>query len=581
MKASRSVRYKFVFGFIVVLLPLVFFLFYNNYYAMNVVRDQVSRSNANLLRSEINQIDNTLKQTLIYLYRIATQDQDVMLLGAYLDGSDDYNLTKQRIFNQLSLYIGLYNIADSMFIYNSGNGNLILSTQGNYKETTDTLQREVPSVISRMKESPSPMWRVIPSGSGYAMIQLIQAYDSTYVGALIQINENNREMAFWKDEIGKGFMMNGSNVISHMRVTGSQIRMIAEAEGEVTDKPYLMVSDSDTDEKFLLLRQRSEMSDLSFNVMVPEKEILAYLPFFQRAMIIIPIATAALLVFYLVFMQRVFFRPMSGLINGMNRIATGQADVRIKPGKSREFAFISSVFNHMSSQIERLKIDVYEEQLRVQQVEFKRLQMQINPHFYLNTLNIIHSLAGIKDFLSVQKMSLYLADYFRFTILNQSDVSIEEEIQHITNYLNIQSIRFPDHLDYDVSLEEAVKFIRIPPLTLQPFVENSIIHGITKKKKKFTIHISGSIRQENDDRILIMTITDNGVGMDDQLLQKLNQLQQHDSFSKHIGIWNVRHRLQMRFGEQANVIFAHAYGGGTEVVISLPILQQGIGEDSA
>ncbi|MNC23289.1 Histidine kinase [compost metagenome] len=140
------------------------------------------------------------------------------------------------------------------------------------------------------------------------------------------------------------------------------------------------------------------------------------LPFFQKMLYFwIPLLSVAVVTGYILYLQRFLFRPLARLVGGMRKLGYGMLDVRL-PAQSdvSEFSIMTKTFNQMARQIEALKIDVYEEQLRVQKAEYKHLQMQINPNFYMNTLNLIYKMAALKDFKSVQKMSLHLADYFRF-----------------------------------------------------------------------------------------------------------------------------------------------------------------------
>jgi len=230
----------------------------------------------------------------------------------------------------------------------------------------------------------------------------------------------------------------------------------------------------------------------------------------------------------------------------------------------------------MAEQIKTLKIDVYEEQLRVKQGELKQLQAQINPHFYMNSLNIIYNLAALNDTETVKKMSLHLADYFRFIMkANRDTITLEEELMHIENYITIQKIRFPDKLQCTFEGMDAILNYPIAALTLQPFVENSIIHGFKNRRQLFQIKISAETESDNG---FTLTICDNGVGFDPEVLEKLHNkepLRQGETSS--LGIMNVMHRLHLLYGDRTSITFRNqSEGSGAMVVIVFPKRMEGV-----
>ena len=236
---------------------------------------------------------------------------------------------------------------------------------------------------------------------------------------------------------------------------------------------------------------------------------------------------------------------------------------------------MNATFNNMAEEIKSLKVSIYEEQLRVQLAEMKQLQMQINPHFYSNTLNLINGLAQLGDHASVQHMTQLLARYFRYvTSSSRTVITLMEELDHIQDYLGIQQYRYPDILTFDVALPPELKRALVPPLTLQPFVENAIIHGYQKKMTSFVVRISCSAEQlPSGHTVIRVVIEDNGVGADPAQLALLHQSVSHAAGeSKHLGIWNVNRRLSLMFGEEnVSIHFGTNASGGLQVYIQFPL----------
>src|SRR5690606_15991816 len=142
----------------------------------------------------------------------------------------------------------------------------------------------------------------------------------------------------------------------------------------------------------------------------------------------------------------------------------------------------------------------------------QRLQLQVNPHFFLNSLNIVYNLAKVKNYRLIMEMTRALMLYFRFLFRsNTSFVKLADELEHTRNYLNIQTLRFPDKLSWSVNAPDYLSDIPIPPLVIQSFVENSIKHAVTMEEP---VHISVRIiltEDEDHSRIKIL-IRDTGRG---------------------------------------------------------------------
>ena len=219
----------------------------------------------------------------------------------------------------------------------------------------------------------------------------------------------------------------------------------------------------------------------------------------------------------------------------------------------------------------------HKEALLRQQFQYAELQNQINPHFLYNTLETIRGQAIIDDNYKIADMTETLAKYFRYNISkNKGDVTVEQELENIKNYIHIQQYRFQDRFRYHVYAHvprEEYAYCLIPKMTLQPIVENAIFHGIEQKVDmgNIMIHIDA-----NQDKLMII-VADNGVGISPEKLKELNQkLNEKENPSttqteQHgIAMVNVHHRLQMLYGEDFGLEIRSTQGYGTEVEITFP-----------
>ncbi|WP_236289066.1 cache domain-containing sensor histidine kinase [Paenibacillus allorhizoplanae] len=574
----NSVRFKIFIGFVLVVAPLVLFLIFNNVYSMNVVRDQISQNYNKLLQQYVEDTDNTLKEFDNYLFHLYS-DPDVINMNLYPLESDDYVLAKQRLFNKLTRQLDIYNLVNTFFVFSNTTGDLLVSTRENtyyYDRVQTVKQFIVENSKSRPNDSSNGNWLIMKAANGDHYLMKINKDLGAGLsgGILIKMSSMVEPLSKWDTGEGGGTIVVSPDgtTLTNAYFPSQRYKNISD---QITEKTsgFQIVKDKELDQQFLIVREASSHADLEFELIIAEKNMLQNLPYLQLLIYFLPLGGAFVLGIYLLYVQRILFKPLMQLIRGMRKIAQGELSVRLHEGSSTEFAFLIATFNNMVDQIENLKISVYEEKIRVQQAEFKHLQVQINPHFYMNSLNIIYNLAALKDTKSVQKMSLHLADYFRFIMrTNRTTMTLKDEIDHIRNYLEIQVMRYPDNLTFDLQLPETYSQYAIPPLIVQPFVENAVIHGFTKQYGTYVIQVKAEQDPEEPEEFFLLSISDNGNGFQPEMLQQLNSAQYLDqSGDEHLGIWNVRHRLQMNYGNRVALRFLNKPERGALVQIRLPL----------
>lgn len=216
------------------------------------------------------------------------------------------------------------------------------------------------------------------------------------------------------------------------------------------------------------------------------------------------------------------------------------------------------------------------------QAQYLALQNQINPHFLYNTLESIRSetlLAGLQE---VADMTESLATFFRYTITKVENlVSVEDELQNCETYFSIQQYRFGERLKLEIRCapeeREEIYRCRLPKLTMQPILENSIIHGT--ELKVGTGHLT--IYLERTEKRLLIRISDDGLGMDEETLAKINQRMGKGNFDialqekekgGGLALANVNNRIRLLFGEEYGLHVFSIPGAGTDVEITLPAI---------
>lgn len=257
--------------------------------------------------------------------------------------------------------------------------------------------------------------------------------------------------------------------------------------------------------------------------------------------------------------------PIKHLIVGFQKLKNGDYSVRMKPRGRSEFGFLYTRFNLMVAQIQELFETVYLEKIHVREARLKQLQSQINPHFFYNCFSFISSMAKLEKNEAVVAMSHHLSNYYRYTTRQERDlVAMSEEINFVTSYLEIQKMRMP-RLQYSISLPADMRHLEIPPLMLQPLVENAVIHGIEAWTDASIIQITGEWHEEG----ARLVVEDDGKGMsmeDILILQHKMQNQMDEQMG--CGLWNVHQRMHLRFRGSAGVSFSSSNLGGLKVTIT-------------
>ena len=230
------------------------------------------------------------------------------------------------------------------------------------------------------------------------------------------------------------------------------------------------------------------------------------------------------------------FAPLEQLRRAMEQYSTGDLDVRLPERENvSQIGQLYQTFNHMADQIQILRIDVYEKELERQRARSRFLQVQIQPHFYTNILNLIHGMAQIQDFEEIQKLCRVSAAYFRYLMGQKGTfVPLKEELRCLTSYIEIQHCRYKDMLEIQVNVEPEMEDEMILPLVIQTFVGNSVKHNIMLVPH---LEIELTVKREGEHDLLIL-IEDNGLGFKKEILDKINRNESIEEEGEHIGIQN-------------------------------------------
>jgi len=240
----------------------------------------------------------------------------------------------------------------------------------------------------------------------------------------------------------------------------------------------------------------------------------------------------------------------------------------------REQEMVMECFHHLLDKQDAIN-------LSKKQAEYLALQNQINPHFLYNTLEAIRGDAIYAGLNNIADTTEALASFFRYTITDMGNlVSLEDEIENCQNYFTIQQYRFGDKLDMQINYpvnEPTLPYLLVPKLTLQPIVENAIFHGLEQMIGTGTIQL---IFETTSTRLFI-NVTDNGIGIEPDILKQLNDdldksgisyVRKEPDKSGGIALRNVARRIKLLFGDEYGLHLYSIPNLGTTVHVTLPKL---------
>jgi two-component system sensor histidine kinase YesM len=265
-------------------------------------------------------------------------------------------------------------------------------------------------------------------------------------------------------------------------------------------------------------------------------------------------------------------KPIIKLVHAMQEVEDNNLDVKIETQRKDEIGLLEKKFTSMIQRIKELIEKGYKNEIEKRNAQFMALQAQINPHFLYNTLQLIGGMAITHNAREIYSVISALSDMFRYITRKQADlVLIGQEMNHIKNYLFIQNLRFEGKVETDIYIEEGTEHYYIPMLSLQPIVENAFNHGFEQKMALWKLSIE--VQKVFDD--IEITITDNGVGIQEERLQEIREQLQynvnHPLDSKgSIGIKNVDARIKLYFGNDYGLDISSEFGNGTQVIIRIP-----------
>jgi two-component system sensor histidine kinase YesM len=536
-----------------------------------VLGTELNRSNTNQLVFFQHQL-NTSMDNLALWPNLLIQDPDILTFkdiyayNRYLD-LDTITLIK-RIQTKLNIQESSSNWRSSLLIYSPALQRVVT--------VNDVKSYDVAELRSRLK----PGWQVFKEGEPgkekytFSMITVYPFSEINHPEKANVIIEVRFDSANIRDMLDK-FKSDGRRdpilykkgigaIYNRTADRGLADRLIAQLE-----RDHLQDTESRTleigDESYMVNVVKSAATGWYLIDYMPLADIVGPI---RRTNLLFYISVGCLLLMsclgaYLLYAQVQV--PLKKLVQSFQRLKNGDYSVRMQAKGNSEFGFVFTRFNLMVEQIQDLFEKVYLEKIHVREARLKQLQSQINPHFFYNCFSFISSMAKLKNHQAVVAMSQNLSKYYRYTTRQERDlVPLSEELDFVTSYLEIQNMRM-SRLHYSIDIPLRMRKLDIPPLVVQPLVENAVVHGIERSAGAGQIRITG----ECEGGGIRIIVEDDGKGMTEEALAALERkLDMPMDEEMGCGLWNVHQRMLLRFGGDAGLTLSVSPLGGLKAVLS-------------
>ena len=535
---SKRHSFKFFFQVLLVLLILITAI---SLFVSNATRDFIKNQNIQQLTSSIeiyaNGLNDEMRSVERFLYSTITHDEGLEELNepqSYMD----YEQTVRKVQTTFNDYEYQHETHMSFLVATEGTHHF-LSASTLYIPYQDYLYLKN-NINSFRNNTDDRKWQPIIINDTEYLIKVVHYKEKTIMAV---ISADDILTPLRKLNFGK----NGQISLKKPKNLSPSTHLI-EADSERTQLPFDIYVAVDYTDVF--------------------KSIVLFEVFIATVPILIAIASLVLIIF----IRNRMLNPITRLTERLSRIdeTTSIYDITSSEG-ILEIDTANDKLSQVLFDMQELKIREYHAQLELKKVELNYLKSQIRPHFYLNMLSMIHSMLQTENYKEIEELTILTSDYLRYLFMVDQDFSpLEKEIQHIKDYLEIQRIRYGNHIDFALTFDERLHNALVPSLLLQTFVENTIKHGFSFQDG-IVIDLSLQKRIVDEKPYIGICVKDNGPGFSREILSKLKNMESLISEDgHHIGITNAIERLNLLYSNDYTITFENNDTSGARIDVLVP-----------
>ncbi len=566
----HSVRFRITAILVCVFLTGGVFIFHTYQLTIDTVYEQASTSHADIVRLFATQIDDKLNSVKTYFESAMASNDDLVFLEN-ADTETEYILAKIRLINSLQSGINMFPYADFIYVNEIKRDDFFRICQNS--DIAENTRNLTPKLIALQEKhlldkQTAYNWHLVCLENSYYFVKAFTS-NTLEVGICVRLNNFKPKLTELDLNSECSFLFVNSKAEPLLQISEAEL-----TSADIKIRQMIPTTVTDSKNKSITISYPSSTGEFYSVAIIPRSVVLSGLPLFLRygrylvlmALLFLPVITLAIL-------QKYIYQPLKQIVLAMKTVAGGDMKIRIPEAPSSgEFELVNKSFNTMLDQITVLKLNAYKEEIYRQKAELKQLKLQLNPHFLLNSLNMVYTLVRTSHFDIAQEFSMCLIKHFRYILRkDETFVPLSNELDFIKNYLRLYQLHYPDSLVYTLHMPEHLGNKYIPQLMIENFIENTIKH--TTMKSDFVLHITINISMEmhGEDPYLHCIITDNGNGFPKELLERFNLSDYSLIPTNNVGIYNIKRRLDLIYKGNASINFSNLKPHGAMISFTIPL----------
>ncbi|MGC6176890.1 sensor histidine kinase [Lacrimispora sp. 38-1] len=532
----NSISTKVILIIFILVLPLNLIAIVQNQRVIDTMIEQNRASAQTLADAFTYDIGSRMVNTQTLLFYFLMENPDCIRMKLQNENNYTYQSSKLKLYYNLKKMEGMTNGGDGYFYF--------------MKKVNDTLIYD---------KNPKESNQLYQSINNFLSAQLREGVKNGW-----HIYELNSKKYLF-------FIVDQKDVMCGGWFNLDSLKMLMEKRLKYTD--YLLSftekqNKENPDDRIIV---SSKIKNIYLEISIERNEIVGRISIYVKILQIMAFLYLALIPVLFMALRSLLLHPLYKINNAHRQIHNGNQDFRImEKANSVEYMEAYRSFNQMANNLKTLKIDSYEKELAKQKMELRNLQLQIRPHFLLNTFNLIYTLAQRKEITAIQQIIIYLSEYFRYIFRSDKELELfPKELKLVKGYVKMVSINYSGNVKVSYEINPEISFVRVPPLLIHNFIENSVKYGI---KQGIMLHIS-IIGQYKDKKVTFI-IKDDGNGMDEATLEKCRRLlhgeYESERSNSSIGLQNSIRRLKYFYGQDSSIEITSIQGEFTSVTIQFP-----------
>lgn len=577
---TRSFYIKMILVMLAIsIIPLIVLSYISVSVSSRTVEEQVNRLNAQLVNQVVDRIELTMSR-----FRELSEQYSRMssIQGALVSPSGQYFeevVRKKDLISVLSTASAIIGNVEGLQVYSAVTGEILSSTEAPspmeaspYKPLIEHyLESGKPGLF--LDKHSLPELDILNSSTYY--ISRIPFYQYEDLKGILLISMKNDEYLRQIQNIQLGSTGSIALVTDDGKSIATTSKLGGNAEEERIHsilshwKNLQQPGQFRMDSSIISVKQTSTYDKWVVISEIPSKQLGESTVIIRRTVMYFLILLVGLGALSVVGFGYHLYRPLQAVRRQVEAIKKGRFDARVTHFANNEIGDLGRMLNTMAVRIQDLLADLHESEDLKRRLEIRALQSQINPHFMYNTLNTIRMFAIMKDYDGINSLMGRLVALLRYSMENyEQTVMLQQELDYLEDYVGLLNMRYKCRIVLALEFEEPLQRLQIPKLSLQPLIENSVFHGILPAKVSEG-HITIKVFSIPESSAIMIEIRDDGIGMEDQELEKLKLHLPREEISDNIGLQNVWMRMRLMFGRDTQILLASKPGEGMAITFIL------------